>query len=137
VDAQLALLCQQPLSAARPGKQEQILLANILRWLGRELPDVSSPRIFRWPIPGLVQADAAQAGSSLRAFLQQAASDQPFANLVVMGETILDALPLELSSPDLGWQLYVTASATEMLNLPVLKKEAWLKLIPLHAAISR
>jgi hypothetical protein len=137
VDQQLAILCHQPaLAAAQISGQEQILLANIVRWLGRELPDTQMPRAFRWPIPGFDQADTTVAGSSLFAFLQQAASEKPFANLVIMGETILDTLQVRLAREDSAWALFVTASLTEMLNLPALKKETWQTLIPLHSMLS-
>jgi hypothetical protein len=137
VDENLAVLCHQPaLATARPGRQEQLLLANILRWLGRQIPDTATPRVFRWPLPGFGQADPSLAGSSLHAFVQQAASDSPFANLVVMGETVLDTLQIRLTPDDVTWRLYVTPGLTEMLNLPALKKDTWQKLIPLHAALS-
>ena len=138
VDERLALLCHQPVStAAELKRQQKMLLRNILYWLGQAEFITEDSRYFRWPLPGVVQNDAEAAGSSLLAFLQQTAIEKPFANLVVMGETLLDTLQLDLSAQDAGWQTFVTASLPEMLSLPELKREAWQRLLPLHSILTR
>ena len=136
IDESLGFICHQPaLAAADLGKREQILLDNILLWLSKTRDPEAVSRSFRWPIPGINQADTALAGSSLLAFLQQTASEKPFATLVFMGETILDALQTELSGNNASWNLIVTPGLTEMLNLPSLKRETWQKLVPLKSVI--
>ena len=129
VDDDLALLNQIP-ALARPQLQDKqlALLANLLRWLGRSVP-AHTPRMFRWPLPGLEHMSAGMsAETSLLHFLEQASSERGFRFLLHLG-------PQAVAPASRAWQSFATHSLDEMLALPTLKREAWQALLPLHALL--
>ncbi|MEY4641874.1 MAG: hypothetical protein RLZZ227_1868 [Pseudomonadota bacterium] len=130
VDDDLAILNQIP-ALARPQLQDRqvALLTNLLRWLGKPMP-AQTPRMFRWPLPGLEHMAASMsAGTSLLHFLEQASSERGFRFLLALG-------PQAVASASPGWQTFATHSVDEMLALPALKREAWQALLPLHALLA-
>lgn len=129
IDDDLAIVNQIP-ALARPQLQEKqlVLLANILRWLGKTLP-AQTPRMFRWPLPGLEHmAVSMNAQTSLLHFLEQAASERGFRFLLQLG-------PQAMAPAASAWQAFSTHSLDEMLALPSLKREVWQSLLPLHESL--
>jgi hypothetical protein len=141
VDAELAVLNQIP-ALARPQLQErqQLLLGNILRWLGKAADGMHAPRLFKWPLPGLTVTNTrSEAGASLSRFLEQAVIEQPFRHLLVLGEHAADCLAAYAATgqahPTQPWRMLTTHSLDEMLAMPQLKRAVWQDLLPLHAAL--
>jgi hypothetical protein len=129
IDDELALVNQIP-ALARPQLQDRqlALLTNLLRWLGKSVP-AQSPRMFRWPLPGLEQmAGSMDPQTSLLHFLEQANSERGFRFLLQLG-------PQAMAPATHAWQAYATHSLDEMLALPALKREVWETLQPLHALL--
>jgi hypothetical protein len=129
VDADLAIVNQIP-ALARPQLQDKqiALLTNLLRWLGKPLPE-QAPRMFRWPLPGLEHMAASMsAQTSLLHFLEQASSERGFRYLLALG-------PQAVAPAAAAWQTFATHSIDEMLALPALKREVWQALLPLHAQL--
>jgi len=136
VDAEFALLCQIP-ALAQPLLQDRQarLLQNLLRWLGKVLPADAAPRRFQWPLPGMpLHDDQQQAVASLGHFVQQAAVEQPFRHLLLLGGQLAEQLASTAFIPD-TCQLTVIPGLDEMLALPQQKRDAWQALLPLHAAL--
>ena len=133
----LAVCNQVPLQGGEGlGKQEQRLLQNMLAWLGTPWL-ASPPRNFLWPPRGLEDstADARDvAARSFFGFLEQAQQEQGFSRLLLMGNSALELLDTWQQSGDhaLPWQAFRTPSLGEMLAQPLLKREAWQALQPLH-----
>lgn len=129
VDDDLAILNQIP-ALARPQLQDKqlALLTNLLRWLGKPAP-AHTPRMFRWPLPGLESMAAAMsADTSVLHFLEQASTERGFRFLLMLGpQAAAPAAP--------AWESFATHSLDEMLALPALKREAWQALLPLHARL--
>jgi hypothetical protein len=126
IDDDLAIVNQVP-ALARPQLQDRqmALLTNLLRWLGKSLP-AHTPRVFRWPLPGLEHMAAAMnPQTSLLHFLEQAASERGFRFLLQLG-------PQAVTPAVSAWQAFATHSLDEMLALPSLKREVWQTLLPLH-----
>lgn len=142
LDADLAVVLQIPtLARAQLADRQRLLLANILRWLGKSLPAEAAPRVFRWPLPGLTLTNTRrEAGASMLHFLEQACVEQPFRQVLMLGEAAADCLQAQQTqqAPAQGrdWQLFSTHSLDELLALPQLKRAAWQALLPLHAALS-
>src|SRR5690606_19068053 len=140
----LAVVLQVPaLGRAQLADRQRLLLANLLRWLGKGLPVEAAPRVFRWPLPGLTLTNTRrEAGASLLHFLEQACVEQPFRHLLLLGEAAAECLQAQqaqqLTAPAQAraWQLVATHSLDELLALPQLKRAAWQTLLPLHAALS-
>ncbi len=129
VDDDLAIINQIP-ALARPQLQDKqlALLTNLLRWLGKSMP-AQTPRMFRWPLPGLEHMAASMnAATSLLHFLEQASSERGFRFLLQLG-------PQALAPDAPAWQSFSTHSLDEMLALPALKREVWQSLLPLHAQL--
>lgn len=129
IDAELAIVNQVP-ALARPQLQDKqlALLTNLLRWLGKSVP-AQQPRVFRWPLPGLEHMAAeTSAETSLLYFLEQAHVERDFRYLLQLG-------PQAVAAPSQQWQAFNTHSLDEMLALPILKREAWQALLPLHALL--
>jgi hypothetical protein len=127
VDSELVVINQIP-ALARPQLHDKplALLANLLRWLGKSMP-AQAPRVFRWPLPGLENMAATMnAETSLLHFLEQACTERPFRYVLHLG-------PQAVAAPSSTWQSFATHSLDEMLAQPVLKREAWQALLPLHA----
>ena len=129
VDDDLAILNQIPALARPQLKDKQLaLLTNLLRWMGKPVP-AHTPRMFRWPLPGLEsRAAGMQAETSVLHFLEQASSERGFRFLLLLG-------PQAMAPASTAWQSFATHSLDEMLALPALKREAWQSLLPLHAAL--
>jgi hypothetical protein len=136
VDTELALLCQIPaLSKPQLQDRQARLLHNLLRWLGKALPANAAPRRFQWPLPGMpLHDDQQQAVASLGHFVQQAAVEQPFRHLLLLGGQLAEQLASTAFVPD-TCQLTVIPGLDEMLALPQQKRDAWQALLPLHAAL--
>ncbi|HEY0961784.1 MAG TPA: hypothetical protein VGE69_05445 [Pseudomonadales bacterium] len=129
VDADLAIVNQIP-ALSRPQLQDRqlALLTNLLRWLGKSVP-AQPPRVFRWPLPGLEHMAASMsADTSLLHFLEQACTERSFRYLLQLG-------PQAIAAASPAWQSFATHSLDEMLALPVLKREAWQALMPLHVLL--
>lgn len=129
VDDDLALVNQIP-ALSRPQLQDRqlALLTNLLRWLGKAVP-AQTPRMFRWPLPGLESMAASMSPqTSLLHFLEQASSERRFRFLLQLG-------PQAVAPTSSAWQAFATHSLDEMLALPALKREAWQSLLPLHALL--
>ncbi len=129
VDDDIAIINQIP-ALARPQLQDKqlALLTNLLRWLGKPVP-AQTPRMFRWPLPGLEHMAASMsAETSLMHFLEQASSERGFRFLLQLG-------PQAAAPAASAWQAYSTHSLDEMLALPALKREVWQSLLPLHAQL--
>jgi hypothetical protein len=126
IDDDLAIVNQVP-ALARPQLQDKqiALLTNLLRWLGKSVP-AHTPRVFRWPLPGLEHMAATMnPQTSLLHFLEQAASERGFRFLLQLG-------PQAVTPAASAWQAFATHSLDEMLALPSLKREVWQTLMPLH-----
>lgn len=141
VDADLAVVLQIP-ALGRPQLQDhqRLLLGNLLRWLGKGALLEHTPRVFRWPLPGLTLTNTRrEAGASLLHFLEQACVEQPFRHLLLLGEAAAECLQAQheaAPAQPLAWQLTATHSLDELLALPQLKRAAWQTLLPLHAALA-
>lgn len=130
-------ICNQLPALARPGlgRSEQLLLNNMLLWLGCSLQPGSVQRHFSWPLPGLANTDAELAGKGLHSFLAQAQQDSGFTRLLLLGSSSVECLQPHLAGGDLRWQTWCTHSLSEMLALPELKRSAWQQLQTLHAGL--
>lgn len=113
-------------------ERERRLLQGILHWLGVSEAATQAPRPFQWPLPGLLEASAAQAGVSLHAFLDQARRELGFAHLLIFGEPLQTALGT--AAADQG--MVATYSLQQMTTVPALKRECWLALQPLQRALA-
>lgn len=144
VDANLCILNQMPLLAKSqlPDKQQR-LLDNILSVIGVRAAAYDSLRVFRWPLPGISDSSAADAGkNSLMLFLEQFSQEHPFSNLLVMGEQgfewLTEAGELRAdTSPQMPWQMLHTYSLDQILTLPSIKREVWQHLLPLKARLQQ
>ncbi len=144
VDASLCILNQLPvLAKSQLPDRQQKLLDNILLFLGTRIAVYDSVRTFRWPLPGISDMSAANAGkSSLMHFLEQFSQEHPFSNLLVMGEQGADWLTEagELradTSPQVPWQMLHTYSLDQILTAPSIKREVWQHLLPLKARLKQ
>ena len=140
VDERLCVLNQIPVVAkSQLQEKQQKLLDNILFFLGTRAAAYHSVRTFRWPLPGMsgiTSSDAAK--SSLMHFLEQFSHEQPFSNLLVMGEQgagwmrEADNEHADTASAARPWQMVHTYSLDQMLTLPSIKREVWQHLLPLQ-----
>ncbi len=122
----LLLVVQQADAAApEPGREEQRLLASMLRYLGGQ---GARPRTFAWPMPGAA-GDAEQARASLAAFGRRLCSDASRNRVLWLMEEPLAGLLLGERFRPLDWhgqQSLVIASLTEMLAAPAeAKPRSW------------
>lgn len=132
----LAIAVQIP-AAMKPVLRESDtrLLGNVLRWLGLAWPSQAVPLHFRWPLPGLPDTGAEQAGKGLQVFLEQAALEQPFKQLLVFGGEPASALRSGGGGQCNTWQAWYTHSLAELLAVPALKHETWQTLLPLRVQL--
>lgn len=129
-------ICSQIPALARPvlPRAEEQLLHNLLAWLGcRLLPDAAR-RHFVWPLPSVPGDDAVLAGRSLQGFLEQAAQETGFTRLLLLGSQGSECLQQVAATP-VPWKAWSTHSLSELLAMPVLKREAWQHLLSLHAGL--
>lgn len=113
-------------------ERERRLLQGILHWLGVSEAVTQAPRPFQWPLPGLPEASAAQAGVSLNAFLDQARRELGFAHLLIFGGPLQTALGAAAAEQG----MVATYSLQQMTTVPALKRECWLALQPLQRALA-
>jgi len=133
VAAPLAVLALVPTVARlHLPERERKLLQAILHWLGVVEAATQAPRPFQWPLPGLPDASAAQAGASLDAFLDQARRELAFTHLLIFGEPLQAALGP--AATDQG--MVATYSLQQLTTVPALKRECWLTLQPLQRALA-
>lgn len=123
----MVLLAQQAdPGAPEPGREEQRMLAGLLRYLG--VRD-RRPRSFAWPLPGM-QAEADHAHASLEAFLRRLCQDagcdrvlwmlkEPLAAELLRGERFR-------SHEWAGLRCLPVASLEEMFRQPAeFKRRSW------------
>lgn len=124
--------------------KEQLLLQNLLRWLGTAVQTHITPRRFTWPLPGLAAVSRevsgrAIAGKGLHNFMEQARQELGFSHLLLMGSNSIECLEeFQHSAPGSlpDWHLVTTHSLSEMLAFPELKKTVYQHLLPLHARLA-
>jgi hypothetical protein len=129
VSRELAVLTLLPaLARQQLQDRERQLLQNILRWLGVAEPNLRGARPFQWPLPNFPGGGLSLAGSSLRAFLDQAQREDKFARVLIFGTLLHEALEADGELRE----LHATYSLQELVAVPALKRECWRSLMPLH-----
>jgi hypothetical protein len=145
VDQGLCVLNQIPvLGKSQLQEKQQKLLDNILFFLGTPTAAYHSVRTFHWPLPGMSDITSGHAAkSSLMHFLEQFSQEQPFSNLLVMGEQgagwmrEADTKEADTAFAPRPWQTVHTYSLDQMLTLPSIKREVWQHLLPLQARLKQ
>jgi hypothetical protein len=133
VSRELAVLTLLPaLARQQLQDRERQLLQNILRWLGVVEPNLRGARPFQWPLPGFPGGGLPLAGTSLRAFLDQARREDKFARVLIFGALLQEALEAD-GEPR---ELHATYSLQELMAVPALKRECWRSLMPLHQSLA-
>jgi hypothetical protein len=126
VTPSLLLVIQQADAAApEPGREEQRLLAAMLRYLGGQ---GARPRTFAWPMPG-ADGDAEQARASLSAFGRRLCSDAGRQRILWMLNERTAGVLLGKRFEPLAWHDYsclVINSLAEMITEPATaKRSSW------------
>ncbi len=134
-DSLALLLRLANLSSTKLPIDQRNLLENLLNWLGHPLPLGLRARRFRWPLPGIEETDSIVAAQTLHGFLQQAWSEHSFSNLLMLGEMEenMQWVLKKLSSQQGSYDIYITYALSELVKVPVLKRETFKTLKPLHA----
>jgi hypothetical protein len=133
------VVCNQIPVLARPGldRREQLLLDNLLLWLGCSRQPEAVQRHFVWPLPGLGATEPGMAGKILQGFLEQAQQEAGFTRLLMLGSNSVDCLQAQLAAVTPQWQSWYTHSLAELLAQPALKRSTWQHLQTLQAGLSR
>jgi len=130
----LAILAAMPhLGPTQLSPRHQALLANLLRGCRLAPGDLAiEEKPFRWPMVTGLHVDNSKraAAMALKAYLHQKMSDWETRKLLVLGEAVVRRLfesDAETPEPPLppDWQIAWTRSLDELLQRPVLKKDAW------------
>lgn len=122
--ALLLMVQQSDPSAPEPGREEQALLAALLRYFNA--PD-AQPRTFAWPLPG-ADNEAEQARASLEAFTGRLCSDARQPRVLWLLDTeLVQTLLGQSRFQSFRWRdldCMAASSLREMLEEPVARKRA-------------